>query len=143
MTSFKEFLKTGKIGVNSSILEVKNIIGETNEIANIQPGIFILKYDNLQLTVQNDCIKMIEIMMYGLLDEAYLTFPNNLVNEPWPLKRNISLEKLIELFFSCEVLWVIDSKSSVGTDLCLIIDRKVQFYFDLMSYELSSVCVKI
>ena len=140
-----EFLKTGKIGniaINSSISEVKGIIGETDKIANIQPGVIILKYDNLQLTVRDNHIKMIEIPILSLPDEAHPKFPNNLVNEPWPLTRLMSIKELIDIFYSCEVLWEIDSKFSVGTDLCFIIEHKVQIFFDLMTYELSSVCVR-
>ena len=45
MSSFKKFIKTGrlgKIGLYSSILEIENAIGKTDEILQIKDNMFIV-----------------------------------------------------------------------------------------------------
>ena len=147
MSTFEEFIKTGKLGkiaLYSSLSEVESTIGKTDEILQTQNNMFILKYDYLQLTFQENVVKKIHIRVPspGYNSESLMSI-DRLLDEPWTLTTQTNLERFIDLLYSYEPIpfWEIDTKSSIGTQLCLIVERKVKIFFELTRYEFSDICV--
>lgn len=148
MCSFEQFLRTGylrSIKLYLPLEQIENTFGKAKEKLQVQDNIFILKYDYVQLTFQDNIIRKIHIRIpnpeYNKDKSNYL---DKVLDEPWILTTQMSLKEFIDLLYTYEAIpyWEIDSQSSIGTSLCLIVEKKVKVYFDLEFFEFSDIRVE-